>query len=133
MVTIRATHRDLLDASLATLATVGSDGRPQLSTVWFLADNGVVHISLNASRQKTKNLAANPAVSIHVQDPANPGRYLEIRGDATIEADRDYAFADLVGTKYGGVDLRQMDRPGESRVVVTINPVRINAIDLSAG
>jgi hypothetical protein len=72
-------------------------------------------------------------VAIHVQDPANPVRYLEIRGDATIDADPEYVFADRVGAKYGGVDLRQMDRPGESRVVVTITPVRVNAIDLAAG
>ncbi len=37
MATAPASHRDLLDGQLATLATVGPDGRPQLSTVWFLA------------------------------------------------------------------------------------------------
>ena len=30
-------HAELLQSPLATLATVGPDGRPQLSTVWFLA------------------------------------------------------------------------------------------------
>ena len=133
MASIPVTHRDLLDTPIAILATVGADGRPQLSTVWFLAEDDKVRVSLNTSRQKTKNLAASPAVAIHIQDQANPGRYLEIRGDATIEPDPDYAFADRVGAKYGGVDLRRMDRPGESRVVVTIAPVRVNAIDLSGG
>ena len=33
-------HRDLLELPAATLATIGSDGRPQLSEVWFLADEG---------------------------------------------------------------------------------------------
>lgn len=126
-------HLDLLDGPLATLATVGPDGRPQLSTVWFLATDGKVQISLNTARQKTKNLAANPAVGVHLQDPANPARYLELRGDASIAADDDYAFADQVGAKYGGIDLRQMDAPGESRVVVSIDPVRVNAVDLSRG
>jgi hypothetical protein len=36
-----------------------------------------------------------------------------------------------VGQKYGGVDLRHADRPGERRVVVTLHPVKINAADLS--
>ena len=38
------------------------------------------------------------------------------------------------GTKYSatyGADLQQMDSPGDSRVVVTIQAVRVNAVDLS--
>ena len=129
---VPSTHVDLLDASVATLATIGPDGRPQVSAVWFLADDGVVKLSLNTARQKTKNLSANPAVTVFIHDPANPARYLEIRGDATLDPDDDYAFADRVGAKYGGVDLRNMDAAGQRRVAVTVNPARVNAIDMSA-
>ena len=129
---VPSTHTDLLDASVATIATVGPDGRPQVSAVWFLADEGAVKVSLNVARQKTKNLAANPAVTVFILDLANPARYLEIRGDATVDADDDYAFADRLGAKYGGADLRAMDGPDGRRVVVTVEPVRINAVDLSA-
>src|SRR3954454_15544201 len=101
--------QDLLDAPVATLGTIGPDGRPQLSEVWFLHDDGALKVSLHASRQKTKNLRRNPAVNVFVLDLQNPMRYLEIRGDAVIEDDEGYAFADRVGAKYGGVDLRQMD------------------------
>jgi PPOX class probable F420-dependent enzyme len=129
---VPSTHVDLLDASVAALATVGPDGRPQVSAVWFLADEGVVKFSLNTARQKTKNLAANPAATVFIHDPANPARYLEIRGDATLVPDDDYSFADRVGAKYGGPDLRAMDGPDGRRVEVTVSPVRINAVDLSA-
>jgi PPOX class probable F420-dependent enzyme len=131
MATIPDSHRDLLDAPVATLATVGADGRPQLSAVWFLADDDGVRLSLNNSRQKTKNLTNNSAATLFILDTANPARYLELRGNATLTSDDDYAFADKVGAKYGGVDLRNMDQPGQSRVVVTIDPVRVNAVDLS--
>ena len=131
MPAIPDTHRDLLTAQVATLATIGPDGRPQLSEVWFLAEDDTVRVSLNTARQKTKNLRARPAVNLFILDLANPARYLELRGDATIEADDDYEFASRVGAKYGMPDLRVMDGPGESRVVVTIEPVRINAVDLS--
>ncbi len=127
---VPATHADLLDASLATLATVGRDGRPQTSTVWFLAEDGVIRFSLHTDRQKTKNLQANPVIGVHIQDVANPMRYLEVRGDATIEPDGDYAFADRVGAKYGGVDLRVMDAGRAGRVVVTVQPTRVNAVNL---
>jgi len=122
-------QRDLLDGQFATLATIGPDGRPQLSEVWFLAEDGTVSVSLNTARQKTKNLVANPAAALFLLDVANPYRYVEIRGDAEIVADDDYAFADRVGAKYGA-DLRAHDRSGESRVKVTIRPVRINAVNM---
>lgn len=112
------------------MATIGPDGRPQLSSVWFLAAEETVRISLNTTRQKVKNLRNNPAVTFYLLDLENPYRYLEIRGDARIEPDPELAFADQVGAKYGA-DLRQMDRPGEDRVVVTIEPSRINAVDMS--
>ena len=131
MPAIPETHHDLLNARFATLATVGTSGRPQMSTVYFLAStDGTVQLSVNSTRQKAKNMVANGKVALHIQDPAEWSRYLEIRGDATVEPDDDYAFADRLGAKYGGVDLRNMDRPGERRTVVTINVTRVRAVDM---
>lgn len=126
---IPESYRDLLDGEIATLATIGPDGRPQVSAVWFLADGETVRLSLNSSRQKTRNLQARPAVSLFLLDLTMPYRYLELRGDAEIAPDDDYAFADRVGAKYG-VDLRGHDQSGQSRVVVTIRPVRVNAVNM---
>jgi PPOX class probable F420-dependent enzyme len=122
-------YRDLLSADVATLGTIGPDGRPQLSEVWFLAEGDTVSISLNSSRQKIKNLLANPAVSLLILDLAMPYRYLELRGDAEISPDPDYVFADKVGAKYGA-DLRVHDQPGHTRYVVTIRPARVNAVNM---
>lgn len=129
---IPESHRDLLSSDVATFATVGADGRPQLSEVWFLAEGDTVKVSLNKARQKTRNLEQNPAVNVFILDLKNPYRYLELRGDATVEPDDDYGFADRVGEKYGA-DLRTMDGPGESRVVVTVRPVRVNAVNIGGG
>lgn len=129
MAEIPASHQDLLAANVAVLATVRADGRPQQSAVWFLAEGDTVKVSLASSRQKTKNLRANAVVDLFILDLANPMRYLELRGDAEITADADYAFASRVGAKYGA-DLRAYDGPGEERVVVTIKPVRVNAVDM---
>jgi PPOX class probable F420-dependent enzyme len=124
---IPETHKDLLNAQVAVLGTVGASGRPQLSAVWFLADGDTVKLSLSDSRQKTKNLLANPQASLLILDPANPYRYLELRGDAEVTDDDNYAFADKVGAKYGGADLRERDKPGDVRKVVTITPTRVVA------
>ena len=130
--TIPETHRDLLSTDVAILSTAGADGFPQTTAVWFLAeDDGTIKLSLNRARQKTKNLERHPRATLFILDRANPMRTLEIRGHIESTPDPDYAFADRVGEKYGGVDMRQMDRPGESRVVVTLRPTKVNAIDLS--
>ncbi|HVW90808.1 MAG TPA: PPOX class F420-dependent oxidoreductase [Gaiellaceae bacterium] len=130
MAAVPDSHRDLLGAQVATLATVDAAGLPQLSEVWFLHEDGELKISLNTSRFKTRNLQARPGCSVLILDLANPYRYLEIRGSARVEPDDDYVFADRVGKKYGA-DLRVHDGPGESRVVVTIDVAKVHAVDMS--
>ena len=81
---VPGSHRDLLKAQFATLATVGASGRPQQSVVWFLAEGDDIGISLSNSRQKTANLQRNPTCSLLILDPTNSFRYLEVRGQAII-------------------------------------------------
>jgi PPOX class probable F420-dependent enzyme len=126
------THRDLLDGQVATLATLGADGTPHLTEIWFLHDDGELKLSLNATRLKTRNLSARPACAVFLLDLENPYRYMSVRGRARIEPDDDYSFAERLGAKYGGADLRENDRPGETRVVVTIEPTNVYAVDMNA-
>jgi PPOX class probable F420-dependent enzyme len=127
---IPESHRDLLDAEFATLATVGDDGYPQLSEVWFLSQGDQIALSLNTARQKLKNMETDPACSLLILDVANPYRYVEIRGTAIVEPDDDMEFARQVGAKYEA-DLREHDVPGDRRVMVRIVPVRVRAVDMS--
>ncbi|HKZ13271.1 MAG TPA: PPOX class F420-dependent oxidoreductase [Solirubrobacterales bacterium] len=122
---------DLLEAQFATLATIGKDGGPQLTEVWFLFEDAKVKISLNDSRLKTKNLRARPRCSLFILDLANPFRYLDLRGTAVFEDDDDYEFATRVGAKYGA-DLKEHDGPDDRRVVVTIEPTNVFAVDMNA-
>jgi PPOX class probable F420-dependent enzyme len=123
MTTIPDSHKDLLNAQVGVLGTIGASGRPQLSSIWFLAEGDTVKFSLNTARQKVKNLEANPACSFLIMGDS-PYRYLELRGDAEVTPDPDYEFADKVGAKYGA-DLRTMDQPGQVRVMVTLHPARV--------
>jgi PPOX class probable F420-dependent enzyme len=123
-------HRDLLEGEFLTLATVGEDGYPQVSEVWFLIEEGQVAMSLNTRRQKVKNLETEPACAVLLLDLQNPYRYLEIRGTAVVAPDDDRAFAERVGAKYDA-DLREHDAPGDRRVIVRVVPVHVNAVDMS--
>ena len=130
MTSFPESHSDLLDAQLASLATIDGDGFPQVTEVWFLLDEGELKLSLNTARHKTKNLTSRPQCSLLILDLENPYRYLEVRGTARIASDDDYTFAAKLGAKYNA-DLKVHDQPGETRVVVTIDPVKIHPVDMS--
>jgi PPOX class probable F420-dependent enzyme len=67
-----ATQADLraliAGSSLGVLATIKADGRPQLSPVtpYYDVDNGVIHVSITASRAKYVNLRRDPRASLEV-------------------------------------------------------------------
>jgi PPOX class probable F420-dependent enzyme len=125
-------HRDLLETDTAILATNGPDGRPQVTAVAFYHDaaDDLVKISLNDTRQKTRNLRRDPRSTLFILDPANRLRTLEIRADAELIADPDLEFCRTAGTKYGA-DFHRHDRPGETRSQVVLHPTKVNASDLS--
>lgn len=121
MTSIPETHRDLLENNqIVMLATIGPHGEPQVTALWFLYEDGKVKMSINEYRQKLKNLRRDPRASALFVDPANPYKTLEIRGTVEIEPDSEYVFASRVGAKYGGTDMREMDKPGEMRSMVTL-------------
>src|ERR1700735_1033260 len=99
MTTFPDSHQDFLDMPVASLTTIGADGFPQSTLVWFLHDDGEIKISLNATRLKTKNLLKRPQVSVLIPDYNDQMRYLEVRGTATSEPDPGKAFASKVGEK----------------------------------
>ena len=121
------THHDLLEAAwAAALVTLDSQGRPQTTALWFLADreDGELKISLSDGRVKFKHLQANPEVDFFIVSPANQFHTLEVRGTVTLAPDEGRVLAGKVGAKYDA-DLAGFDGPGESRYVVTLTPRRV--------
>jgi PPOX class probable F420-dependent enzyme len=127
MIHIPETHQDLLKANVAILSTIGQDGYPQVTALWFLLDDdAVIKLALNNTRQKVKNLQVHPECTFFVLDTANPYRTLEIRCRAMMTPDENNAFTRKLGAKYGGVDVSANDGPGESRLVVSLQPIKVN-------
>jgi PPOX class probable F420-dependent enzyme len=126
MATVPASHADLIEKNqILIMATNGPNGFPQVTAMWFLHQDGMLRVSLNDTRQKTRNLLNDQKVSLFFVDPENPYRTLEIRAIASVDPDPDYVFAAEIGAKYSA-NLPEMDPPGESRVVVTFDPVKVN-------
>ncbi len=121
---IPGSHADLLDSTaLAHVATVGPGGEPQNNPVWFGTENGSILFSQTKTRQKLKNVQREPRVALSIVDPANPYRYLEIRGVVErVDEDPDKAFINAMAKKYLGQDVYPFNQPGDERVVVVVRP-----------
>ncbi|MHA6784289.1 PPOX class F420-dependent oxidoreductase [Pseudonocardia saturnea] len=64
-------HALLAESRLGVLATIKSDGRPQLSPVTPTYDRatGVLHVSITEGRAKTANLRRDPRAALEVTSP----------------------------------------------------------------
>ncbi len=130
-VKIPDTHKDLLKTNIGILATNAKGGYPQVTALWFLFDDdGMVKLYLSETRQKIKNLRNHPECTLFIIDPSNPLRTLEIRARAELKPDPKYTYVDKFDKKYNA-DIRKMDPSGQSRILVILHPVKVNAIDLS--
>jgi PPOX class probable F420-dependent enzyme len=118
-------HRDLLAApGVGVLSTIGPDGRPQSTAIWFLLDGEVIRTSLHRSRQKYRNMLATPRATLFVFDPASAYRTIEVRSDVTAADDGDLSFLTRLLSHYGG-DLATFAAPVDDRAVVTFTPARV--------
>ena len=131
MTDIPESHGDLLEARYGMLATLAPSGHPQVTAVSFLRDDdGDLKLSLNETRKKVRNLRRDPRFTFFILDLENPLRYLELRGEAELAPDPGKAFCARAGAKYG-TDFTAHDGEGEERLIVTLRPSVVNAVDLS--
>ncbi len=128
-VSIPESFRDLVafeKRAFAHLATVMPDGSPQVTPVWFDYDGTYILINSARGRVKDRNLRRNPHVALAISDPANPYRYLQIRGRVVeITEEGADAMIDRLSYKYTGQPVYPWRRPGEQRVTYKILPLRI--------
>ncbi|HWW18951.1 MAG TPA: PPOX class F420-dependent oxidoreductase [Candidatus Saccharimonadales bacterium] len=122
-------YADLLTKkAFANLGTLNPDGSPQVTPVWVDYDGKYVRINSARGRQKDKNIARDPRVSLSIQDPDNPYRYVEIRGrvvEATEKGADDHI--NKLAKKYLGKDEYPYRKPGEQRVLYKIEPYKFSS------
>ena len=119
-----ATRRLLDGKNFATVATLNPDGGPHSAVVWFLREDDTVLLSTTAGRQKARNLARDPRVSLSVFELENPYNSVEIRGTAELVEDPGKTLPKQLSHRYLGVD-----PPAESddqvRLIVRVIPERV--------
>jgi PPOX class probable F420-dependent enzyme len=131
MATIPDNYNDLFSAdkkAFAHLATIQPDGTPQVTPVWFDMHDGKLRFNTARGRVKDRNLRANPNVAIAISDPANPYRYIQIRGRvvAITENGADLNIEDL-SMKYTKKHWTRVE--GQVRVMYMIFPEHVTVGD----
>lgn len=121
---------EILANRVAILATLGPNGRPQQTPIWFIVEDNKIKMSVSQSRQKYKNLVADGRGTVLIFHPESEHYYVEIRGDIEVTDDLDFAFADRLGpTKYA-TDMRSFDSPDARWAMLSLMPTKINVIDV---
>ena len=112
--------------NLAVLGTVSPAGRPQVTPVWFLFEDGHILVNTSKGRVKLRNVETNPAVTVTVVDRDDPYRYVQIQG-TVVKLDRDHGARDIdrLSMRYRGrtYTYPPTDAP-ENRVSLLIKPIR---------
>jgi PPOX class probable F420-dependent enzyme len=123
--TIPETHRDLLlseTRAFASLALITARGEPHVTPMWFDFDGEYIIFNTARGRVKDRILRRRPMVALAIMDPADPYRYLQIRGRVVAEDETGgYAQICALSQKYRGHP-NYPKRPGEVRVTYRVQP-----------
>ncbi len=86
----------------AHLATIGPDGAPESSPMWFLWDGEYIKFTHTTTRKKYRNIQRDPRVAVSITDVDDPYIAAEFRGRIErIEEDPTGAFYDTLAQRYG--------------------------------
>lgn len=121
-----------LGAPTGRFATVGADGTPNITPVWYVFDGEAFLFTTGGATAKARNLRRDPRASLCVADDAPPFAYVEARGEVTLSEDLDelLAVATRAGARYMGADKaeefgKRNAVPGE--LVVRLRPTKVIA------
>ena len=110
---------------LCDLATVRPDGAPQVNPMWFKWDGELLWFTHTNFRQKYKNIAHEPRVSISITDPDSKYEYLEVRGVVeVIEADPEATMFQTLSEWYDGKAVVPAD--AKDRVKIGVRPTKFS-------
>jgi PPOX class probable F420-dependent enzyme len=126
-VAIPESARRLLDANVfAVLATTNPDGAPQSSVIWIKRDGDDLVFSTILGRRKTRNMQRDPRVSLCAYDPADPYRYVEVRGTVTLTEEGGPELIQELSLRYDGV---RFTEPNPANVRVVCRLTATNVVD----
>lgn len=139
---IRMSHEEIAafmeERQNLQVATIGKDGAPHLTTVWFAIHDGRILFETYGTSQKVANLRRDPRLAVLAEDGTTYGtlRGVSINGRAEIIEDqprRGELMEVLLGHHFPDLppdQLRLMsERMAQKRVVIAVVPEKVMSWD----
>jgi PPOX class probable F420-dependent enzyme len=128
LVELTPAQRKLIqEPNLAHVATLMKDGSPQVTPVWVDCDDTHILINTAEGRQKPRNLGRDPRIALSIAAQSDQQMYIQIRG-RVVEITSEGAFEHItaLARKYRGPDYVYPERPGETRIIIRIEPEHVS-------
>ncbi|MBB4664093.1 PPOX class F420-dependent oxidoreductase [Conexibacter arvalis] len=128
MAQLEGRSRELLEEpNFCYVATLRRDGTPHVAPVWVDVEGDTVVLNSAKGRVWPANLRRDPRVTLTIANRENQYEYVSIRGRLAEETtDGADAHIDAMAKKYLGQDEYPFRQPGEERIIVRIEPERVN-------
>ena len=112
----------LAEPHLCHLATVRPDGRPHVTPIWYMEENGKAFVMANGNAVKFRNLRSNPKVSLSIGTDQRPYKYVVLEGEGRVTEDNLAHVIEGIASRYRGPEMgrayaRDLLAAGEIRIL----------------
>jgi PPOX class probable F420-dependent enzyme len=113
--------------NLATVVTLMPNGQPQALLTWVDTDGEHVLVNTEPIRQRAKNVARDPRITVLIHSGDNPWDWSEVRGHVvdTITGDEARRHIDELANKYTGENYSRPIGP-DGRIILKIAADKVN-------
>jgi uncharacterized protein len=118
----------LNEPRMAHLATTSRTGKPRVSPIWYVFEDGCFYFTTRLGRVKSNHIQHNAQVALSIATDDRPYRAVCAFGTAQlVQKDRD-KWLEKISTRYGDREGREWLREAEKqqgRVVFKVQPGRV--------
>jgi PPOX class probable F420-dependent enzyme len=113
--------------NLATVVTLMPDGQPQALLTWIDTDGDELLVNTEPQRQRARNVARDPRVTVLIHSAENAWDWAEVRGHVSGTTDGQVArdHIDELSNRYVGHDYRNPIGP-RGRIILRIAADKVN-------
>ena len=113
--------------NLATVVTLMPNGQPQALLTWIDTDGEVLLVNTEPQRQKARNVARDPRVTILIHSASDPADWAEVRGHVvgTVGGVAAREHVDELSNRYEHTDYQAPVGPN-GRIILRVAPDKVN-------
>jgi len=113
--------------NLATVVTLMPSGQPQALLTWIDTDGEHVLVNTEPQRQRSRNVARDPRITVLIHSSDSPFDWAEVRGHVvgTVTGDEARKHIDELARKYTGHDYANPVGP-QGRIILKVAADKVN-------